>query len=69
MKRNLGLTPQPKLAPQILLSAALAVWAYRTPSIGSALTVPFFGVEWDLGWFYIPVMVFVLVGTVNSRCV
>lgn len=66
MKRNLGLTPKQKLAPQILLSAALAVWAYRTPSIGSALTVPFFGVEWDLGWFYIPVMVFVLVGTVNS---
>ena len=22
--------------------------------------------EWDLGWFYIPVMMFILVGTVNS---
>ena len=28
--------------------------------------MPFFNVEWELGWFYIPVMVFVLVGTVNS---
>ena len=28
--------------------------------------MPFFGVEWDLGWFYIPVMMFILVGTVNS---
>lgn len=66
MKRNLGLTPKQKLLPQIVLSIALAFWAYRTPSIGSSLTVPFFNVEWNLGWFYIPVMVFVLVGTVNS---
>lgn len=66
MHRNLGLTPKQKLLPQILLSIALALWAYFTPSIGSSLTVPFFNVEWDLGWFYIPVMVFVLVGTVNS---
>ncbi len=66
MHRNLGLTPKQKLLPQILLSIGVALWAYYTPSIGSALTVPFFNVEWDLGWFYIPVMVFVLVGTVNS---
>ena len=28
--------------------------------------MPFFNVEWNLGILYIPVMVFVLVGTVNS---
>ena len=28
--------------------------------------MPFTDVEWDLGWFYIPVMMFILVGTVNS---
>ena len=61
-----GLTPKQKLAPQILLSIGLAVWGYLNPKIGSSLTVPFFNVEWNLGWFYIPVMVFVLVGTVNS---
>ena len=61
-----GLTPKQKLAPQIVLSIGLAVWAYLNPKIGSSLTVPFFNVEWNLGWFYIPVMVFVLVGTVNS---
>lgn len=66
MHRNLGLTPRQKLLPQILLSTGMAFWAYFTPSIGDSLTVPFFNVEWDLGWFYIPVMVFVLVGTVNS---
>ena len=61
-----GLTPKQKLAPQIVLSIALAVWAYLNPNIGSALTVPFVNVQWNLGWFYIPVMVFILVGTVNS---
>ena len=61
-----GLTPKQKLAPQILLSIGLALWAYFNPKIGSSLTVPFFNVEWNLGIFYIPVMVFVLVGTVNS---
>ena len=44
---------------------ALYHWV-KNPKIGPALTVPFFGGEWYLGWFYIPVMVFVLVGTVNS---
>ncbi|MDO4867444.1 MAG: phospho-N-acetylmuramoyl-pentapeptide-transferase [Clostridia bacterium] len=66
LHRAEGLTPKQKLAPQIVLSIALAVWAYLNPKIGSSLTVPFFNVEWNLGWFYIPVMVFVLVGTVNS---
>lgn len=66
LKRSLGLTPKQKLVPQIILAIGLSVWAYLTPSIGSELTVPFFNVSWNLGWVYIPVMVFILVGTVNS---
>ena len=67
LKRSLGLTPRQKLIPQIVLSAVLACRRLSgSPQIGSELTVPFFNVEWDLGWVYIPVMVFVLVGTVNS---
>jgi len=66
LKRSLGLTPMQKIVPQLALSIGLAVWAYLNPTIGSSLRIPFFNVEWDLGWFYIPVMVFVMVGTVNS---
>ena len=44
----------------------MALWAYFHPQIGSSLTIPFINVEWNLGWFYIPVMVFIMVGTVNS---
>ena len=66
LKRSLGLTPMQKIIPQIVLSVIVAFWAYFHPEIGPRLTVPFVNVEWNLGWFYIPVMVFVLVGTVNS---
>ena len=66
LKRSLGLTPMQKIIPQIVLSVIVAFWAYFHPEIGPSLTVPFVNVEWNLGWFYIPVMVFVLVGTVNS---
>ena len=66
LKRSLGLTPKQKLIPQIVLSIGLACWAYFNPNIGSRLIVPFANVEWNLGWFYIPVMAFILVGTTNS---
>lgn len=64
MKRSLGLTPRQKMIPQLVLSLSLAIWAYF--EVGSSLTVPFVGAEWDLGWLFIPFMVFVLVGVVNS---
>ena len=65
-KRSLGLTPMQKIVPQFVISLALALWAYFSPEVGSRLIVPFTNIEWDLGWLYVPVMVFILVGTVNS---
>ena len=65
-KRSEGLTPRQKMIPMLGLSLALSVWAYLTPGIGSGLIVPFSGAVWDIGIFYIPVMTFVLVATVNS---
>lgn len=66
LHRHEGLTPIQKLVPQIVLSLGLALWAYFSPDVGSSLTIPFFNVELNLGFFYIPVMMFILVGTVNS---
>ena len=66
LKRSLGLTPKQKLIPKIVIAIALSVWAYLTPEVGSSLIVPFINWELNLGVFYIPFMVFVLVGTVNS---
>lgn len=66
MKRNLGLTPLQKIIPQLVLALALSFWAYHNPSVGSKLIVPFTSLEWDLGPFFIPVMTFIIIGTVNS---
>jgi phospho-N-acetylmuramoyl-pentapeptide-transferase len=66
-KRSLGLTPWQKIVPQLVLSMIFAVWAYTEPSIGSKWIIPFTDMKtWDLGIWYIPVMVFVMVATVNS---
>lgn len=66
LKRSLGLTPKQKMVPLILVAVGVSAWAYLNPAIGSALKVPFTDWEWDLGWAYIPVMTFIIVGTVNS---
>ncbi len=64
MKRSLGLTPRQKMIPQLVLALGLSIWAYF--NVGTALKVPFTEISWDLGWAFIPFMVFVLVGVVNS---
>ena len=64
--RSLGLTPMQKIVPQFVISVGLSLWAYFTPEIGSEMTIPFTRQTVDIGIFYIPVMIFVLVGTVNS---
>ena len=66
LKRSLGLTPKQKMIPLILVAVGVSVWAYLNPAIGPALKVPFTDWEWNLGWAYIPVMTFIIVGTVNS---
>ncbi len=65
-KRSLGLTPLQKIVPQLVLAIAFSVWAYTEPSVGSKWIVPFTTLEWDLGIWYVPMMVFVMVATVNS---
>lgn len=65
-KKAEGLTPMQKTAPMLVISLGLAIWAYMTPSIGSGWKIPFTDIVWDLGIFYIPLMVFVMLGTVNS---
>mgnify|MGYP000907433571 FL=1 len=65
-KRSLGLHAYQKIIGQLVLSVALAYFAYTNEYIGSRLIIPFTGAEWDPGVFYIPIAVFIIVGTVNS---
>lgn len=66
LKRSLGLTPRQKMIPLVLVAIGISVWAYLNPAIGPVLKIPFTDRVWTLGWWYIPVMTFIIVGTVNS---
>lgn len=66
-KNPVGLLPRYKMGGQLVVSAFVAVFLYLHPNYNTTLTVPFFkGLTPDLGWFYIPLVVFIIVGTSNS---
>lgn len=64
--KNGGLTPKQKMVCQALLAAAFSAYCYFHPLVGSAIRIPFAHAEIDLGLLYIPLMMFVIVGTTNS---
>lgn len=70
MQRNSkGLSVKQKLFWQCLIAAIVGGILYVLPDsqFGTTLTVPFFkNVQPDLGWFYIPFVMVVIVGTSNA---
>lgn len=65
-KRSLGLTPKQKIMMQIVSGLILTLWAYFDPQIGAKVVVPYWNVEWNLGMFYIPLMILMFVFMINS---
>ena len=63
---SMGLLPYQKVLLQFVVSLLAAAWLYRSDAVGSAITLPFSGKSWDLGFFYIPFALFVLMGTMNG---
>ncbi len=64
-----GLPGKLKLLLQIFIATAAAVWvmSITRENLATSLTIPFFkDVLFDLGWFFIPFAVFVIVGASNS---
>ena len=61
-KRSLGLRAWQKIAAQFLLSLGFAIALYFHPSVGSTIWLD----KLDLGIFYIPFAMFVIIATVNS---
>jgi phospho-N-acetylmuramoyl-pentapeptide-transferase len=65
-KRNLGLIWWQKIIGQVVVAVAFSAYCYFNPYVGSRILVPFFNVEWDLGWMYIPLMSCVMIFMINS---
>ncbi len=64
-KRNLGLTAIQKFSMQLVISIAYTVYLLYTGAISSELLIPFAG-SVDFGLFFIPLVIFVMLATVNS---
>lgn len=64
-----GVPGKVKIGVQVLIGVVAVAWivSITDPSIASALTFPFFkNLLVQLGWFYIPFGVFVIVGSSNA---
>ena len=66
LKRNLGLTASQKFGLQFLVALVFICWAVFSGSIGTTVHVPFTSISWDMGWFFIPFAIVVILASVNS---
>ncbi|UTR15190.1 phospho-N-acetylmuramoyl-pentapeptide-transferase [Salipaludibacillus sp. LMS25] len=64
-KRNLGLTSKQKFLGQVAIAALVYVVLHQA-NISTAIHLP--GTEWsvDIGWFYFPLIIIMLVGASNA---
>lgn len=65
-KRNLGLTASQKFSLQFLVALIFAALVAVGSDTGTVISLPFTSLDIDLGWFYIPFVIFVMLATVNS---
>ena len=61
-----GLLPYQKVLLQFVIALLAAAWLHRSDAVGSAIILPFSGKSWDMGFFYLPFAVLVLMGTMNG---
>ncbi len=66
-KHNRGLSGRGKFLAQVAAAALVAALLFNKPGFELTLTVPFFKeINPDLGWFFLPLAIFVIVGAANA---
>ena len=67
LHRSEGLTPAQKMAGQLVVTAVFAYYMVKISDAGLTMLVPFFPeLRIDLGWLSVPLLFFVVIGTVNG---
>ncbi|MBQ8816557.1 MAG: phospho-N-acetylmuramoyl-pentapeptide-transferase, partial [Lachnospiraceae bacterium] len=66
LKRSMGLTSMQKMIGQIIVTAIFAYYLIAIADVDLAMRIPFMDKAVDLGIFTIPVMFFIVIGTVNG---
>lgn len=66
-KHNRGLSGRAKLVAQSAIALVVAFCLYYSPGFSTTFTLPFFKhLQPDLGWGFIPLAVFIIVGSANA---
>lgn len=65
-KKNEGLTSTQKMILLLIVSGILSYYAYNSSSIGSLIFIPFTGKLFNLGFLYIPFIIFCYTCTTNA---
>ena len=66
MKRSLGLKAYQKIILQFALALFVSYYQYSASPSATQMMVPFTDIAINLGPLYVPIMIFVIVGTVNA---
>lgn len=66
MKRSLGLKAMQKILAQILVTAIFGYLLLNYTDVSTEVIIPFTGVSFDLGVWFIPFLFIVMIGTTNS---
>ena len=66
LKRSDGLYPRQKMFLQILITAVFAFYMIRFSGISLAMKLPFLPGKLSIGWLSVPLLFFVVLGTVNG---
>ncbi len=64
--RNLGLRAYQKILFQLAIAVTIAFFAYKNQYVGGKLLVPFSNKTIDVGWWIVPIIVFVFLACTNS---
>jgi phospho-N-acetylmuramoyl-pentapeptide-transferase len=65
MKRNLGLTSKQKMLGQIII-ALIFYFILQSQDFPTTIQIPGTQIEWELGWLYAVLIIFMLVGSSNA---
>ncbi|MCH5257352.1 MAG: phospho-N-acetylmuramoyl-pentapeptide-transferase [Lachnospiraceae bacterium] len=67
LKRSMGLRAWQKMLLQIIVTGVFAYYITHYTDVSLAMRIPFLdGIYLDFGWFNIPILFFIVIGTVNG---